>query len=211
MRKLIGMTGLLAATLSLGACLYKETTHTLYLSPDGAVTWRTLEDMVRSDATEPGDRDADESGFLAPATAGTGDVARGLAALEPVRVRTRILRRERPFTVLTEAWFPSAESLANAIIAAFRIQGDAYVTRDGDAVTLHIHLDFRGIDADDEREGPVSNLLDDLSAYRIVLTDGRFTGAAGFALDEGGTIARPSPAPDNASEQIFDLSLTWTR
>ncbi len=154
MRKLLEMTGLLVATLSLGACLNKETTHTLYLSPDGAVAWRTLEDGVRSDATDALKAAAEESDYLAAATAGTGDVASGLAALEPIRVRTRILRRERPFTVLTEAWFPSAESLANGIIAAFRIQGDAYVTRDGDAITLHIHLDFRGLEQDDEQHEP---------------------------------------------------------
>ena len=211
MRKIFALTALFAATLALGACLRKETTHTLYLSPDGAVVWWTLEDNVHSDATGVDERAAEESAYFARAAAGSGDIAGGLAALEPTRVQTRVLRHERPFTVLTEAWFPRAESLANAIIAAFRIPGDAYLTHDEAAVTLHIHLDFRGADEDDDNATPVVNLIDPLSTYRIVLTDGQFVAASGFAIDESGTIARPVPARDDGVGQVLDLSLTWVR
>ncbi len=211
MRRIFAVTALFAAALALSACLQKETSHTLYLSPDGAVVWRTLEDYVHSDAADVDKRSAEESGYLATATAGAGDIAAGLVALEPIRVQTRVLRDERPFTVLTEAWFPGAESLANHIIAAFRIPGDAYVTRNGGAVTLHVHLDLRSVDNDDDIATPVTNLIDSLSTYRIVITDGQFVAANGFAIDENGTIARPIPVEDDGAGQIIDLSLTWTR
>lgn len=209
MRKHIGMAGLLAATLSLAGCLDKETTHTLYLSPDGAVAWTTLEHSVRSDGKDAKAGNAEEAEYLASALAGTNDVANGLAALEPIRVQTRVLRRERPFTVMTEARFASAEELANRIIAAFRLQGDACVTREADEVTLHIHLDLRGADDQENDKTPVEALVDELSTYRIVLTDGRFVAATGFSLNDNQRIATPIAAPDEQVKGVFDLSLTW--
>lgn len=209
MRKLIGIAGVLAVTLSMAGCLEKETTHTLYLSPDGAVAWTTLEHNVQSAENNVSARNAEEAQFLASAVAGTNDVANGLAALEPIRVQTRVLRRERPFTVMTEARFASAEELANRIMAAFRIPGNAYISREADSVTLHIHLDLRALDDGEDDKTPVEALVDELSTYRIVLTDGRFVAATGFSLNDNKTIATPIAAPEDQVKAVFDLSLTW--
>lgn len=211
MRKRLGMAGVLAAALSMAACLEKETTHTMYLSPDGEVAWTTVERNVRSDGQHTSSRDAEEAEYLAAALAGTNDVAKGLAVLEPVRVQTRVLRRERPFTVMTEARFSSVEELANRIMAECRLTGDAYTTREADAVTLHLHLDFRGVDQETENTSPVMALIDEISAYRIVLTDGRFVEAIGFTLNDDNTIATPIAISDEAMKAmgVLDLSLTW--
>ena len=213
MRKQLGIAGVLAAALSMAACLEKETTHTMYLSPDGEVAWTTFERNVRSDGQHTSSRDAEEAEYLAAALAGTNNVARGLAALEPVRVQTRVLRRERPFTLMTEARFDSVEALACRIIAAFRLPGDAYITREADAVTLHVHLDFRGVDDETENDSPVMALVDEISAYRIVLTDGRFVEAVGFTLNDDKTIATPIGVSDESIKAmgVLDVSLTWRK
>ena len=208
MRKHIWTAGLLTTTLVLAGCLNKEATHTLYLSPDGEVAWTALERNVRSDETDARARSAEESEYLTAAETGTTGVARGLAALGPLRVKTRVLRGDRPFTVLTEAQFASVEALANRIIAECRLQGEAHVTRDLDATTLHIHLELASADEADN-QSPVMALLEELSAYRIVLTQGRFVAATGFSLSGDSTIATPIAPEDERAKGTVDLSLTW--
>ena len=53
-RLIIG--GLAAASALSAGCLQKETSHTLYLAPDGSVEWVTSEANVRSDEAEAGKR-----------------------------------------------------------------------------------------------------------------------------------------------------------
>src|SRR6185503_13056389 len=89
----------LAAALMLAGCLQKETTHTLYLAPDGGVSWMALEKDVRSDEKDPAARRAEEEAYIASATAGTHGIGRGLAALDPVDRRTHVLRARRPFVL----------------------------------------------------------------------------------------------------------------
>ena len=42
-------------------CLLKETTHTFYLEPDGAIVWRVVEKDVRSDAESVDERRREEA------------------------------------------------------------------------------------------------------------------------------------------------------
>jgi hypothetical protein len=207
MRKLIAMASLLLAALPQAACLDGEITHTLYLSPDGAVTWVSVEDDVRSDG-EGAARAEEEEEYIASALAGTNEMANAFKALEADRVKTRVLRRERPFTVRTEARFSSAEAMADAILAAFRIPGDAYVTREDGAVTLHVHLDFR-TEKGNAVDTPVGALVAELTAYRIVVTDGRFVEASGFTIDGNGRVAKPVALTDEEASGVVDVSLTW--
>jgi hypothetical protein len=212
------MAAVLVTTLSTAACLEKQTTHTLYLSPDGRVAWVTFESHVRSDHEDVPSRNAEEAEYLTAALGGTHDVALGLGALEPEQLRTRVLRRERPFTVMTEARFGSIEALANRIIAAFRIPGEAYTSRDGDAVTLHVHLDLRTANSETESPGPknsspVEALVGEIASYRIVLTEGSFSDPVGFTLNGNGTVATPVALSDEDIKvlDVLDLALTWRR
>lgn len=210
MRIIFGVAAL-AAALACGACIEKETAHSIYLSPDGSVAWTVIESDVRSDAAAVDGRRDEEARFLAAALAGTNDVAAAFAALEPSRVQTRVLRRDRPLAVMTEARFPDASALGVRILGALGVPGDVYVTRDGEVTTLHLHLDFRGIDEDSGAETPVIALLSELSTYRIVLTDGRFVAAEGFALDQAGRVARPIATSEEVPDAVVDLSLAWRR
>lgn len=212
MRRFSGAALLALAALSTTACLEKETTHTLYLSPGGAVAWTVMERDVRSAEADRAARDAEEQQYLAAVLAGEHDMAAALAALEPLRVQTRVLRRERPFTVLTEARFARIEDLGNAILGAFRVPGSVWLETGPEVTTLRIHLDVRAMNTEEGNDTPVAALFDDeLASYRIVLTDGAFVSAEGFALGSRGTTAQPMPASDDLPKEIIDLSLSWRR
>src|SRR4051812_12574877 len=92
----------LAALLSASGCLQKELTHTIYIAPD-EVTWSALEKDVRSDEGDAVNRMLEENAYILDARAGRHGVARTLEALGSPRVRTNVLRDDRPFTVLTRA------------------------------------------------------------------------------------------------------------
>lgn len=198
----VAVLGLLSAT----ACLRKEATHTIYVSPSG-VTWTSIEKDVRSDRPEPDLRLVEEQDYILNARAGTHGVARALGLLSGTRINTTILRRERPFTVLTEGQFANLGELALAMMRALHVRGDATVDRDGCEKTFRAWMDVESNPGDDE--SPVLDLMAEASAYRLVLTDGRFIGAEGFTVEEDGAIATPGvPAPSD--DGIARVSLTWT-
>ena len=54
------ITILLLVAAATTGCLRKDTTHTLYLSPDGSVRWVVDEANVYSDEDDPGKRFQEE-------------------------------------------------------------------------------------------------------------------------------------------------------
>jgi hypothetical protein len=203
----------LGAALMMAGCLQKETTHTIYLARDGAVEWVALEKDVRSDAKEPAERRAEEQSYLASAAAGEHGIARGLAALDPVSRKTRVLRDARPFIVVTEARFARVDRLFERMLSDLRVPGYASLTRAGGVTTLLLHIDVAAAMADEsDRSTPVTDLTEDLAQYRIVLTEGRFTAAQGFTLSDDGVTATPiEMSQDDVNDRggIVELSLTW--
>lgn len=203
----------LAAALATAGCLQKETSHTLYLSPDGAVAWVAMENDVYSDEQQPAARHAEEQAYLASATAGAHDVGMGLAALAPVSQRTQVLRPTRPFAVRTEAQFIRIDTLFERMLYELRVPGDATLTRIDGTTTLSIRIDSgAAMDDQGDRESPITALAEDLAAYHIVLTDGRFFAARGFTLNEDKTRAVPAEVSEEdiaANGGVIELSLTW--
>ena len=94
--------------LMVAGCIVKETRHTLYLEPDGSLTWTVVEEQVRSDADTAEDREREESEYLA-LVAGDYPVAAALSSLRGFDVRTNLVRERRPYLVVTEAGFDSVE------------------------------------------------------------------------------------------------------
>jgi hypothetical protein len=202
----------LLAVCATTACLQQENHHTLYLSPDGSVRWMALQQDVRSDESDPEKRLAEERQFLQAATTGTHAIATGLSVLGSSDVRTLILRSDRPFMVATEARFDSIDVLARRALQELQIQGSATLTRSGDRTTFTLHLVALDDDTGRGPETPVTALVEDLDRYRIVLTDGAFTGADGFALQSGDSVAVPIERDVDAIRAAggrLDLSLTW--
>lgn len=219
MRKLTG-TIVVAAAVSAAGCLQKETAHTIYLSPDGPATWTVVEKNVRSDEKDPARRAAEEQAYILAAEGSDHGVGRGLAALSPVRLRTRIIRGARPFHVVTDAEFNSLEFAVQRIVIQLGLPADVLVTYDGPVTTMRVRID--AVEAvENEQAAPeggpetgVAGLVEDLDCYRFVLTDGRFVRATGFKLTSDNTVAVPvETAWDKvvANGGILELSLSWTR
>ena len=215
MRNRRSLTALIPVALLATGCLQKETSHTLCLSPDGQVAWIASESTVYSDTAEPAGRRAEEQAYLAAALAGEHAIGLALEALAPSgEVRTTVLRREAPFFVMTEATFPSVESLLQRLLEDAPAVVTARSARDGGRSTLTIDLDFS---ADvPERESPVRAILDDVDDLRIVMTEGRFVSGAGFDIANG-TAARLSRDWIEQAEKALQakgriqMTLTWEK
>ncbi len=219
MRKLTG-TIVVAGAVSAAACLQKETTHTIYLSPDGRATWTVVEKNVRSDEKDSARRTAEEQAYILAAEGSEHGVGRGLAALSPARLRTRIIRGDRPFFVVTDAEFSSLEFAVQRFVTGLGLPADVLVTYDGAVTTLRVRIDVAQAMEDDmqkpeeEPENPLVALAEDLDAYRFILTEGRFVSAIGFTLAGDDTTAVPvKPAWDEvvANGGSLELSLGWRR
>jgi hypothetical protein len=202
---------LAAMTATLGGCLQKETTHSLYLSPDGAVTWTAFEKDVRSDENDAAKRQKEEQQYLTAALAGTHGIGAGLAALDHVSLRTLVLRKDRPFIVMTEAELGPIDRLFSQMLAEIDTPGWATLRREGSRTTLTIHVEV-GPESDQGTSSPVIGLFEDLDRYRVVLTAGRFVTATGFNLVDDGTAAIPREITEDTLAEnggVIDLTLTW--
>jgi len=209
MRIISTVSGLLAAgaLLASAGCLQKQITHTLYLSPAGEVAWSALESDVRSDERDGGKRAAEENHYVASIAAGQHPIAAALATLGGHAVSTAWVRRERPYTVRTEARFDSIRRLAEAILWDAGLSGDVTVASAGCRTTLTVRVNVTD-NGTTEGETATSALIEELDRYRIVMTEGRFVFADGFLLEADGVVATPDQGKE-AHDGILTLVLTW--
>ena len=213
MLKRLTMSALAAAVLNAG-CLQKDTSHTLYVAPDGSVSWVTSEAGVRSSESEPAKRLPEEQSYIGAALIGMHGVARGLAALRPESpVRTTVLRDERPFHVVTEARFAAVDRVLERVFSEMGIQTSASFVRGVDENTLRVRLDFAH--PLEERETPVSQLMDNIEHLRIVLTEGELATVRGFdatdrtsAMLSAEWLALAEKAYETKS--TIEFTLTWS-
>lgn len=213
MLKRLGMIAISGALLLTAGCLQKETSHTLYLAPDGSATWMTSEVNVHSGETDPGKRVAEEQHYIGAALLGSHGVARGLAALGPQgSVRTTVVRDERPFHVVTDARFRAVDRVLERVFTDMGVKASASLVRENTQTTLRVSLDFSK--AVVGRETPISELFD-LDHVRFMLTDGRFGAVTGFDVTDG-IVATLSPEWLARAEKASDakgrieFTLSWT-
>jgi hypothetical protein len=199
---ILAVAGLVAAT----GCLRKELTHTIYVSPAG-VTWTAIETDVRSDDTDAGKRMLEEQDYLLAARAGQHGVAKALRALDATELDTTILRRDRPFTVVTQGRFGDLAELAAAMMKLARVRGDASIEREGCERTFRAWFDSE--QSTDENTDVLADVISEAMSYRIVLTEGRFLRAEGFTIEEDGAIATIG-APATTEDGLARVSLTWS-
>ena len=209
MRIISTVSGLFAAGVLLASagCLQKQVTHTLYLSPAGEVAWSALEADVRSDERAADKRAAEENQYVASVAAGQHPIAAALVALGGQSATTRWLRRERPYSVLSEARFANVRQLAEAILGDAGLPGEAKLATAGCRTTLTIRVKVDDA-ATSEGETATSALLEELDRYRIVMTEGRLVYADGFLLDADGVVATPDKGKE-APDGVLTLVLTW--
>jgi hypothetical protein len=203
-----------SVALVTAGCLQKETDHTLYLAPDGSVTWTATEARVFSDEKETSARTSEEQQYLSAARAGTHRIGLGLAVLGPDgHVRTLVVRDERPFTVVTEARFGSVALLLERLFFEAGLQVQVHAGSGPDEGAFEVTFDF-GVETA-ERESAASVLLEEFDTLSFEMTDGEFVEADGFELSGGGrraTISRTwmslAEAAWNAKGTI-GFSLRW--
>jgi hypothetical protein len=203
----------MAIAMLAAGCLKKEITHTLCLSPAGEVTWIAAETNVYSDASEPAGRRAEEREYITGASTGRHPIALALEALRPAgQVRTRILRDEAPFFVVTDARFPSIETVMQQLLEETGGSVSVHLNAHGRRSTLTIEIDFSP-DAP-ARDTPVSAIVNDLDHLRIVMTEGRFVAATGFDIVDG-TVATLSDQWMKEAEKVYEakgsvqMTLIW--
>jgi hypothetical protein len=205
-------TALLAATVALTTgCLLKHESHTWYLEPgSGEVTWAVLELDVRSDAKAVADRTMEELTYWNEVQAENHSTARAFRELGGLGLRTRVLRSRVPFSVVTDATFPTIDELGRRLIALTGLSGTSVLERDGDAVQWT--LTVRDPHAEDPPSSEdVSGLLGGLNTLRVVLTDGRFESGIGFTFDADRRVARFEEPDDETGENaMIVLQLSWT-
>lgn len=206
---MVAACGLLAA-----GCLVNEERHTWYLNPaNGSVIWTVSEHNVRSDEKDPAARLREESTFWSAVRAETHDMARGFRAVGASSVRTRILRDEVPFSIVTDASFPPIDDLGRRLIAGFGAIGTSVLERDGEARiwTLTVRCPRDGEPEPEETEG-VSGLSGLFDTLHVVLPRGHFESAVGFDLDDDRRVAAIDKATlegvvDDGKEVV--LRLRW--
>jgi hypothetical protein len=200
----------IAALAMTGGCLQKETSHTLYLSSDGAVSWAVSESNVYSDEKQAGPRIREEQEYAGAVLLGTHGAARGLAAVGALGpVRTTVVRDEAPFHVITEARFDRIDRLLERLFTKAGIRTAASFVDAADAATLRVRLEF----AEGMKEDEVVSDLVDVEHFRFVLTDGEFTGATGFdTSDTSAVFSREwldSAEKAFAEERPIEFTLSW--
>jgi hypothetical protein len=183
MLKRFGIGACITLALATTGCLRKETTHSLYLSPDGEVRWVADESNVHSDEADPGSRLAEEQAYIGPALIGAHRMAQGLQAMGPDGVvTTTVIREERPFHVITDARFFRVDRAFERLFRACGLKVSVILVREDVSSRLRMRFDFtREIE---ERESPALVLLEDLENFRFVLTEGRFVAGGGFDVPD---------------------------
>jgi hypothetical protein len=213
MLKRLRISVVIGVLVLVGGCIQKETSHTVYLSPDGAVSWVVSEVNVKSDQAEPGKRLAEEEDYIGPALLGSHGVARGLRALGPIgTVRTTVVRDRRPFHLVTQADFTAIDRLLSRFFREMGVRSTAAMLRDADRTTLRVRLDFAIPPG--ERDTAVSELFDQIEHLRFVLTEGRFNTADGLDVADGAATLSPEwlDQAERARQEkrVIEFVLTWS-
>jgi hypothetical protein len=206
------LAGVVAVSLLGAGCLVKDDITVWYLEPSGAVTWSVIEKDVRSDAENLVDRQTEEANYIAAVRQLNHPMARGFAELGAIDVRTRILRGTVPFTVVTDAGFPTLAQLGERLLQRMGLPGTSTLTQAevGTTWTLSVR-DPHAMETSAQPDEDLAALSSGLDALKIVLTEGRFVAAEGFELSGDRRTASVVPPNDDVfkDQAVLVFTLTW--
>lgn len=182
--------GILAIVIALctAGCLRKEMTTTWYLDSDLTVVWSVLERDVRSDSDSPDGRKRVEGEYAIEARQQNQPVARGLRQLGPSSVRVRMLRDKVPFTVATDATFPSLKVLGERLLGRLGLQGYSSVAATKDGYEWTFSIDPQSVMNEDGVDEDFSALFDS-EVIKVALSEGRFVETNQVELSDDRRIA----------------------
>lgn len=201
---------LVLGTLTSG-CLLKDELHTWYVDRTGAVLWVVIEKDVRSDAQAAADRDGEEATYWTSVKSETHHMARGLRLLGAEAMRTRAVRAESPFTVVTEGRFTGLGELGQRLIVHAGLTGSSIVTR-ADGMwewTMTVRDPHATGDSMERVDDGLAALVAGLDKLQVVLVSGRFEEATGFGLSSDHRIATLKEDPSSNDESSVTLMLKW--
>jgi hypothetical protein len=162
---------------------------------------------VRSDETDGAARAAEERNFTDSVDAGAHPIAFALGRLGGTHVTTTWLRRDRPYTVMTEAQFGDLAQVTLAALREGHTAGTASMVKEGclRTFTARVHTDA---DPDGDDDHVLAALAEDPGAYRFVLTRGRFVEADGFEIEPDG-VAATFDSRKPSVDGVVSLRLVW--
>lgn len=187
--------GLVIALMPLG-CMLDESTHVIFLESDGSVTWRVVQDLIRSDRDEVRARLAEEDEFLAEAPTSEDSQIETFEELGAEHVDSWFVRHSRPYTRIVEARFDGLDTATQAMIDSGESDAEVEVVHEDGLVQYTLRFPAPVGEAEESAE-------DDLEAWqwasrhvRLALAEGRFVDGRGFDISEDGAVAVPRPLTD---------------
>jgi hypothetical protein len=188
MHRLVSVTLVALSAFVLSGCLRKEMTSTWYIESDLSVVWTVLERDVRSTEDAPDDRRRAEADFIAEARQHTHPVARGLRQLNPTSVRSTVLRDRPPFSVDTDAVFPSLRVLGERILGRLGLTGYSSVERKGEGYEWTWSIDPHTKIVEDSLDEDLTSVFA-TDGIQLALAQGVFLEGGGIKLSDDHRIA----------------------
>jgi len=211
MIKRITAIAITCALLPLG-CMLDETTHVLLLEADGTVTWRVLQDLLRSDRDAVRERLGEEDRFLEDADTGEDSWSTTLSGYGADEVDAWLLRDRRPYTLVVEGRFADLEQLTQAMIDEAEIDAEVTLVSRGDRVRYRIEVAPQDGDEDPEDVDEAWRWV--ANHVRMALAQGRFVEARGFDISKDGAVAVPRRLTEEEVDEFDGASvyeLVWDR
>jgi len=209
MIKRISAIAVTCALLPLG-CMLDETTHVLLLESDGTVTWRALQDLLRSDRNAVRERLGEEERFLDEVDAGEDDWSNTMADYGASEVDAWLLRDRRPYSLVVEGRFDDLEQLTQAVLDDAEV--DADVTLEQRDEVVHYRLAVQAPAEEVSEENVEDAWRWAARRFRLALAQGRFVDSRGFDVSEDGAVAIPRRLTEDEVEEYDGVSvyeLVW--
>jgi len=169
------------------ACIQEENTVTLFLDPNGQVTWSILEKNVRSDSKSRDERQTEESQFIVAARVHQHPAMTGLQRLAASDIKDSILQDKPPYTVMTEGHFRNLEEAGRRLFVAYRIRGTSVVTHDREKFIWTLTIEAVPGDLADQDTVELSALFG--TKLHVALREGEFVEADGFSISDDRRLA----------------------
>lgn len=172
------------------ACIKEENTVTLYLDPNGQVTWSIFEKNVRSDERDRDARQTEEQAFIVAARVHQHPAMTGLQRLGASDIKDTILQDKPPFSLMTEGRFRNLEELGRKLFVVYGMAGTSVVSRDEEKFIWTLTINSVPEDVSDQDNAELMALVGD--KLLVALREGEFVEADGFSINEDRRLAELS-------------------
>ncbi len=207
----IAAIGLVIALMPLG-CMLDESTHVIFVESDGSVTWRVVEDLIRSDRDEVRARLAEEDNFLAKAETSDDGQISTFEDLGAEHVDSWFVRHSRPYTRIVEARFDGLDTATQAMIDTGEVDAEVELVREDGLMHYTLSIPTPVWEAEVEPEDEQEAWIWASRHVRLALAEGRFVDERGFDLSDDGAIAVPRPLTEDEIAEydgVLVYELVW--